>query len=335
MGYGLPYPFAKDPGGQVFWRFMIIFPAILIILQIIMFLTVFKEDTPKWLVQKDKLAEAKLSLTKIFRGSNEAAMKHYNMLLEEKRIDSHASSVTMKDLFSKKYRKRTITGMLMTFFFQMTGVYVILNYSTEVFLGSEYATTATPTIAMYYAAQDLTVLLGTVEFLTSLIPAACIHFFGRTTILKAGFITMGLIYGLYAIVQHGTVAQVAIIFLILIPNFSIESVTWIYIPEILPDIGVGFAFISFWATDALLIFAFPLLAQYTTLGNAFLLFLSGSVAGFIWTSLWVKETKDKSNSEIVKLYCPQEFLSDDDNPQNDEKEGFLYKPIPEKVTIAV
>jgi hypothetical protein len=269
-------------------------------------------------MQNFKNLEAKEILDKIYRGNEILSREHYQMLLDERIIDAQAVSLTVFDLFSKKYRYRTLMGIMTVIFFQLTGVFVILDYSTPIFLGNAYNTGATPTAAMYDKARTLSVLLGTLQLLASIPPAFYLRHIGRKPVLWLGFATMAVTYIIYEIWPEGVGAEVAILLFVVLLNSSIGSVAWIYIPEILPDYGVAFSFLVFWGMDTCLIFLFPVIVTYATVGGAFYIFLAGCVLGVIWVLIFVKETKDKTNKEIVEMYCPEEFHGVEDVGEEEE-----------------
>jgi len=260
------------------------------------------------LVQVKKDEEAQRFLKKIFSGSDDRSSEHYSMLVKERELDSQAVNIGLLDLFSKKYSRRTSVGVLMVIFFQLTGVFVIFDYATPIFLGSNSESNGNPTLDEFNEANNLTVILGTLEIIASVPPAFLLRCFGRKTILMSGFVVMTITYIIYEIAQSGIFAQGSILLFIMALNCSIGAIAWIYIPEVLPDIGVGFAFLIFWATDALFVFLFPIFVGCTSTSVAFLVFLVGNILGFIWTLIVVKETKDKTNDEIVQMYCPEDLL---------------------------
>jgi len=69
----------------------------------------------------------------------------------------------------------------------------------------------------------------------------------------------------FIIFVNGIWAEISVLSFILVVNISISSVIWIYIPEILPDVGMGLSFVMFWLSDAILIFIYPIMVQLLTL----------------------------------------------------------------------
>jgi len=321
MGYALPYPYGGETNG--FWKFMILFPVIFVAVQLLLLFTVFTKDTPKYLLQKNHDEDAKEVLRKIYTGSEKMALQHYDMLVAERDLDSHAVSVTFTDLFSRKYRRRTAVGIGLVLLFQFTGVFVILTYSTPIFLGHSYTTdTANPSPAMYEKALTLTVLLGLLQFLATVPPAYMMDYIGRKSMMIWGFVGMALTYVVYEIFVTGVWAEVSVLVFIVVLNFSIGTVIWIYLPEILPDIGVGFAFLVFWVMYAFFVFGYPFFVAATSIQVAFSVFLIGNIVGIIFTAIWVKETKDKTNDQIIEMYCPKE-LWEHHNKESDENQGLV------------
>jgi len=218
-------------------------------------------------------------------------------------------------------KKRTVIGICLALLFQLTGVMVIVVYSTPIFLGNNY-TTMDPSPVMYDSALKLTVLLGVLQVIASVPPALLMDHMGRKSIMIWGFVGMALCYVVYEISVTGVWAQISILVFIMVFNSSIGAVIWTYLPEILPDIGMGFALQIFWIVGAFFLFAFPLFVAATSIQIAFGVFLVGNVAGIIFTAIWVKETKDKTNDDIIEMYCPKEMWENGNNGA-EEKEGLV------------
>jgi len=90
-------------------------------------------------------------------------------------------------------------------------------------------------------------------------------------------------------------------------NCSVAIVAWCYIPEILPDVGVGLVFILFWIFNAISLFIFPIMVEYTGIRAAFGVFLASCVVAIIWVWVWFKESMGKTNEELLALYSTNPF----------------------------
>jgi MFS family permease len=312
MAYILPFPYQVNPQSNN-WRALILLPGIMLAVQAILFLAVFRSDTPKYLVFKGQELEAKEFLDKIYSGSPERSLHHYEMLRLEKSKDQSYVEVKFHDLFGKKYSKRTLTGSLLVIFHFFTGVFVILTYSTSIFLGEGSTAADESTPQMYDEARNLTTLFGGLGVIAA-IPASwiAVHV-GRRILLLIGFPLIIVLYIVFEIFPTGIGADVSLLIFVVALNCTVAIVAWVYLPEILPDVGVGFVFLIFWTTYAVGVFGFPVLVQYTSLRLAFGIFIGMCALGFIWALLWFKETKDKSNSEIIEMFCPIEHIDGKDD----------------------
>ena len=92
-------------------------------------------------------------------------------------------------------------------------------------------------------------------------------------------------------------------------------VLYIFAGEILPDIGVGIVIFTKWFTSAIMIQTYSLLPW----GNyGFLIYAALTIFGLIFIVVFIKETKDKTPIEIIKLYANpgdlHENLKDDSLP---------------------
>jgi len=159
---------------------------------------------------------------------------------------------------------------------------------------------------MYEKALTFTVLIGLLQLFAAVPPAYMMDYIGRKSILIWGFVVMALSYVVYEIFETGLWAEISILVFIVVMNFSIGTVLWIYLPEIMEDIGVGFAFLVFWVVYAVIVFGYPFFVAATSIQVAFSVFLIGNIVGVIFTAIWVKETKDKTNDQIIEMYLFRE-----------------------------
>ena len=71
------------------------------------------------------------------------------------------------------------------------------------------------------------------------------------------------------------------------------SITWLYMADILPDIGISFASAILWLFTVLVGIGFPWIKNTFSLTIAFLTFLVFTILGLFFVLIFVKETKGK------------------------------------------
>jgi MFS family permease len=307
MSFGLPYPF-DNPTPTQFWRFMVAFPGILTTLQLILFLAIYKDETPKFYILHGK-EEAAMTLNKTY-ADEELAITHLHDLTEQYVNDAASNNLTFTHLFEKKYRRRTATGVAMVLFFQFTGTYVLFLYMNTIFLGYSLSSGIVPTQPQYYEALVISLVLASVLVLSTVPAAFWMEWTGRRTNLITGFSIMTVCYTLFEIFQTGIVAQVSIVIVMAVMSMTVGSLLFVYVPEVIPASALSYGYLLFWTTAVLLNFTFPILVSYTSLRIAFIIFLATSVGGLFWSIFGVIETKGLTSLQIVKAYSPKEFHQD-------------------------
>ncbi len=71
-------------------------------------------------------------------------------------------------------------------------------------------------------------------------------------------------------------------------------ITWIYMADILPDVGVAFATAVLWVFSAGVGIVFPAMKNAWSLVTAFDVFLAASIVGLLFDIFIVEETKGKN-----------------------------------------
>jgi hypothetical protein len=154
-GLGLPSKDANiDFKEHHYWQFMLCVPLIVVALQTVMLLTVFRAETPRFLHHHDKNADCEVELSKVIIDKDKLQEVKQN-LDAEKSADA-SNEVTWGQLFTRVYAKgllvifcmHDLQRIVLHFFQQMAGGNAFMMYSTTIFKEAK--------------ADDGTALLGTI-----------------------------------------------------------------------------------------------------------------------------------------------------------------------------
>jgi MFS family permease len=141
---GLPLPEVNDivdySGGSFvvkdYWRVIIFLPVPLAILQSALLFTVFNFETPKYLLQNNRLAELTAVMGKLYASDQ---VQERIRLIEVKSSEEGKKSAapSYKDtLCSPQYSTATLVGCLLAIFQQLSGINIVIFYSSTIMTSS-------------------------------------------------------------------------------------------------------------------------------------------------------------------------------------------------------
>ncbi len=272
------------------WRWMlgvISIPSI-----IFFFLIFFIPDSPRWLVLKNKLDEAKKVLQRF--GSENPVIQLQEIL----------ASVTKKEgvnrecLFTKMYRMPIILAMLVAFFNQVSGINAIMYYAPRIFEMVGYAENS---------ALLQSISVGITLFVFTILGMLLVDRVGRKKLLMVGSIGMAFFLSLVAktifSTNNGSIWM--LIYLsgfIAFFSFSQGTVIWVFISEIFPNSirakGQTLGSTTHWTTAVIISWLFPAIAESSGGGWAFMFFCFAMVLQFFIVWKFFPETKGKTLEQI-------------------------------------
>jgi sugar porter (SP) family MFS transporter len=266
------------------WRFML--AAALIPSVIFFFLLLWVPESPRWLMIREKIGEARKIFSRI----------HPEEVAEEEvrnvSADIKKETVKMKfsEIFSPRYRKIVVIGFLFAGIAQLTGINIIFYYAPLIFERTHVGGSV----------LFQTVLTGIVNLIFTLIAFTMIDRIGRKKLLLGGSLVMGLcmfiIGGLFYTDSLDNYFVLITIF-VYIGAFACTwgAVLWVYVAEIFPNRirgnATSFAVFGNWLANSIVSYTFPVMLS--ELGPAVTFFLYGIFnAAMIWfVSRYIFETK--------------------------------------------
>ena len=217
-------------------------------------------------------------------------------------ISSAATSSCAKDitpLFSRKYRKILMLGLVIAVFQQWCGTNVIFNYAQEIFTGAGYDVDG-----MFI---DI-VITGIANVLFTFVALYTIERWGRRTLMLIGAGGLGLIYltlgTCYFMEVKGVMMVVLVVTAISIYAMTLGPVTWTLLAEIFPHRvrGIAMATCTFalWVGCCTLTFSFPSMNAALGSSGTFWIYSAICVSAFIFLWRCCPETKGKSLEELER-----------------------------------
>ncbi|KAL1759909.1 general substrate transporter [Schizophyllum commune] len=212
-------------------------------------------------------------------------------------------------LFQKKYRERTMIGIMTMFFQQWVGINALLYYG--------------PTLVASIGLQgeEMTLLvsggIGVAQFVAVLPAIAYIDRWGRRPLLRGGAVVMGCSHLLIAMLvkefsadweDHKGAAWLAVgaIYVFTMAyGISIGPIGWVLPSEVFPlsvrSKGVAISTASVWLNNFLIGLITPELMDISP-ASTFALFATASFAAYMWATYRVPETSGVALEEIGAMF---------------------------------
>jgi MFS transporter, SP family, arabinose:H+ symporter len=247
--------------------------------------------SPRWLVKKQRVAEAR----DVLRLTGE---QDYEQQLQEIIASIDAEHVTDDSLFSWRYRVPIFLAVSIGVFNQLSGINAILYYLNDIFA---YA-------GFNKVSSDLqAVAIGGTNLLFTMLAMSVIDRIGRKTLLLIGSIGTAIcLAGVAAVFftrSHQSLLVWLLVGYIAFFAFSQGAVIWVFISEVFPNRvrakGQSLGSLSHWLMNALISGVFPLLAAASG-GYPFVFFSLMMVLQFFVVLFVYPETKGVSLEQMQK-----------------------------------
>ena len=300
---GLFIPGKAGPQSDL-WRFLFLLPAIICSIRLSLFLTIFRFETPKYLVLKHREEEAEKVLAHLY---HEEAIKEK---LEELQIDrkiesSKGKKMTVLDLFKPRFRKRALLGCFLGLLQQLSGIGCVGYYANQIFKqGLEDPDHS-------HVPQHFSFYMTLINLIVVALSVGLVKKIGRKFLTVTGLITIiscHLGFFILGVATHDTspVSKYLILIFEGAYGFSLGPAVGAYLLETLPDVGYSLAVLCKWIGSILGAQFFPILVDAVGLDYAFLLFAILCCIGLIIISIFMIETRGRSSQEVDELFYPKQ-----------------------------
>ena len=273
------------------WRWMFatgIIPSVLFFIGLF-----FIPESPRWLYKAGRKDESLSVLTKI--GGESLAKTEINEIADS--LSGNHISVSIGELFRPSTKKVMIVGFVLAVLVQVSGINTIVDYAPKILLAAGVEISN---------ALLQTSLVGLINFIFTFVAILFIDKIGRRTLYLIG--SMGMVVTLIMLAvsfymkMEGVFTLVCILLFIAFFASCIGPVFWTLVSEIFPNRirGKAVAFASFtqWIFNFLVVLLFPHFLASVGGTKTFLFLAIMSFLQFLFTYLYVPETKGKSLEEI-------------------------------------
>ena len=284
--------------GDVTWRWMFGVEAIPALVFVI--LLIFNPRSPRWLISKNLVEEARRVLDRVGADSDDIGKE-----IEDIKASLVAERDAAKErFFQAKYSKPILLAITIAAFNQLSGINAILYYAPRVFSMAGFAEDS---------AFLSSAVIGFVMLVFTLIAMVIIDHFGRKKLMLYG--SIGYIVSLLAIAitffnngeefteTGGTVVLVSLIVFIAAHGFGQGAVIWVFISEIFPNKvrarGQALGSFTHWFMAALISWTFPVFAEISG-GFIFTFYAFCMVLQLLWVLFKMPETKGIPLEELQK-----------------------------------
>ncbi len=250
-------------------------------------------ESPRFLVMKNKIEEAKDVLAKI---DDTQIDEMVDMMQKQISPNAHLNGT----LFTKANKKPIIVAFLVAMFNQFSGINAILYYAPRIFEQSGLS-----------SSDSLlqSVAIGIMNLVFTFVGFLLIDKVGRRKLLMFGSFGMGcclsiVSYMFFTQSFAGMFLLVTILFYIAFFGMSTGAVIWVLISEVFPNSvrgkGQSLGSLTHWFFAALITFCFPVIAENGGEGLAFTFgfFSVMMLLQLLAAWLYFPETKGKSLEEL-------------------------------------
>ncbi len=277
------------------WRWMF---ATGVIPSVIFFVGLFFiPESPRWLYKAGRKEESERVLSRI--GGEETAKAEIAEIARS--LEENTSSLTRGELFKPAYRKVMVAGFLLAVLVQISGINTIVDYAPKILLAAG--------VEIKNALLQ-TSLLGLINFLFTFVAIIFVDKLGRRFLYLLGsmgmVVTLLLLAASFYLKLDGIFTLVCIMLFIAFFASCIGPVFWTLVSEMFPNRirGKAVAFASFtqWIFNFLVVLLFPHFLAAIGGATTFLFLAVMSLLQWLFTYLYVPETKGKTLEEIELLW---------------------------------
>jgi sugar porter (SP) family MFS transporter len=260
----------------------------------------FLPESPRWLVQKGRIAQAAQAL-KRFDGGEDVRTEIAGI---NRSLHAGGKQGGWRDLIGPNVRPALLVGLALAAFDQLTGINTIIYYTPTIFQLVGFGSAAHSILA--------SVSVGVINVAMTVVAVRLVDRVGRRPLLLWGLTGMivglalvGLSFDLHRFGHwQGYIAVASLILYVGAFAIGLGPVFWLLISEIYPlevrGLGMSIASLANWGFNLLVTLTFLTLAHVLGLSWTFWAYALMSVAAWFFAKRFVPETKGRSLEQIEK-----------------------------------
>jgi sugar porter (SP) family MFS transporter len=304
LAYALGTAFTHIPpmGRGLDWRVMVGAPALLALVHLVVALTFFRGESPRWLLMRGRHGDALQMLAQL-RGTrlvDEEFAELEKSVAEELAVKTPSLGVQLRMLRDPLLPIVLATGLM--FFQQSTGIDAVLYYLNGYFqaagMSSELANYAS-------------IVVGAINVLCTIISVTIIDKLGRKPLLAISLSGMILTLGGMGVVQllvhatttRGIVCVVCTVLFVMSFSVGLGACPWPVINELFTSncaLAVSISLAVNWLTNLATTLVFPILIDHVRVGFVMCGFAGISLLALLFILLLLPETKGRTVEDIVR-----------------------------------
>jgi SP family arabinose:H+ symporter-like MFS transporter len=253
-------------------------------------------ESPRWLISNGQREMGRRILTRIY-GEEQAD-------LQGKVVEEAAASEqgTWREVFARPMRRPLMVALGLAILCQITGINTVLYYGS--ILISEHFKGANSSAALM-----ANVIIGSTNFICTLIAMRCLDRWGRRTMLLTGSAGMAVSLALFAVAyQISGIPPLLVLACVLSYTgffaFALGPIPWIVISEIFPNKirgrAASLATSTLWTTVLVVTFTFLSLINALGVSGVFGIYAVLCVVSFVFILKLVPETRGKTLEQIQR-----------------------------------
>jgi sugar porter (SP) family MFS transporter len=257
----------------------------------------FIPESPRWLYKAGRKDDSLRVLTRI--GGEEMAGLEIKEIAES--LGEETDSAPRGEIFRPKWRKVMVVGFFLAILVQVSGINTIIDYAPKILLAAG--------VEIKNALLQ-TSFLGLINFVFTFVAIFLIDKVGRRMLYLTGSMGMAVTLVLLALSfylkMNGIITLICMVLFLSFFSSCIGPVFWTLVSEIYPNRirGKALAFASFtqWIFNFLVVLLFPHFLKLLGGTVTFLFLAAMSFIQWLFTLMYVPETKGRTLEEIEGLW---------------------------------
>ena len=289
------------------WRLLMAIPILFHAARLAIFTYILPFDTPLYLTLQNKISEARDVLDKIYIRDVDGQLQR---VIKDKEAITAGGSLKFADLLKPKYRRAFFVCLFIMASIQLCGFsQIFVFFNTFI---TESAGNNSDAVSLFAT------IMGTISFLSAGYANIIMEKYNRRPLFMIGMTLMAFSSLFYAFLgyvdgpSNGLLKYVVSIWPLFFRT-SVGTLAFIYVPEVLPGIGVSITVFFNWMMAFLSVqTCLPLVKMIGTQG--LMLFFGLFCAFSVWAyDKYIIESRGRTKAELLELFeaADNNGLSDD------------------------